>query len=607
MDSGFCGVKLRIQKSYKHTKGAVPDDGVQAQFKLGSLKLLNGHPPAEFWDFIVSHSCHRISFFPFEQRAIFFIILTSDKPPSNLRTVSKNQLELNKWSTLLEPTESRKKTTEDVTFEAPFIQSETSVTQSAASVIQSGTSVILSGAKELVSNDETPEVLTVSLLNQLIKGQIENEFKSIWLQGEISNFKAHTSGHYYFSLKDDKSQISAVMFKGFNARLKFRPDSGMEVLVRGRVTVYEPRGNYQIFCETMEPVGAGALQKAYEQLKNKLHMEGLFNQEHKQKLPLLPKHIGVVTSPTGAAIQDILNVLGRRYRSGKITVIPARVQGEGSGEEVVRGIELANRMGGFDVLIVGRGGGSIEDLWCFNEEKVARAIFASRIPIISAVGHEIDFTIADFVADVRAPTPSAAAELVAKSANELSEKIHYLQTRLQQKWQYRMSQWMSQLQTLQSQLVDPKRKLQDLILRCDELQQRMVLSWQRQVRDLKMQVRLAREQLKSPKVHIASLRQKVQNLFRNLQKESKHVIQTRQQKLQARMSVLDSVSPLRVVNRGYALVFENDKIIKNPKQVQKNQDLFVQLAEGALLVTVVSEAPSRIKNTEESLWTSKKN
>ncbi len=511
-------------------------------------------------------------------------------------------MQFNKWSTLLEPSpqELRKKNLE-ASVPTESEEDHPTATKSSAPVIQSE-------AKDLTMSDtDTPEVLTVTHLNQLIKGQIENEFKSIWLQGEISNFKAHTSGHYYFSLKDNKSQISAVMFKGFNARLKFRPDSGMEVLVRGRVTVYEPRGNYQIFCESMEPVGAGALQKAFEQLKNKLQLEGLFSAEHKQKLPLLPKHIGVVTSPTGAAIQDILNVLGRRYRSGRITVIPARVQGEGSGDEVVRGIELANRLGGFDVLIVGRGGGSIEDMWCFNEEKVARAIFASQIPIISAVGHEIDFTIADFVADVRAPTPSAAAELVAKSANELSEKITYLQARLQQMWEYRLSQWMSQLQTLQSQLIDPKRKLQDLILRCDELQQRMVLSWQRQVRDLKMQVRLTREQLKSPKSHIEAQRQKVNNLFRNLQKEVKHTVQARMQKLREQMSVLDSVSPLRVVNRGYALIFENDKIVKNPQQVNKDQELFVQLAEGALRVSVLGEAESKMKKTEENLWTSKKN
>lgn len=483
----------------------------------------------------------------------------------------------NKWASLLEPSpqEMRKKTV-DVPLVAPTPE------------------------EPEVADAATPEVFSVSHLNQLIKEQIEGEFKSIWLQGEISNFKAHTSGHYYFSLKDEKSQISAVMFKGFNARLKFKPDSGMEVIVRGRVTVYEPRGNYQIFCESMEPVGAGALQRAYEQLKNKLQLEGLFNSEHKQKLPLLPKHIGVVTSPTGAAIQDILNILGRRYRGGKITVIPARVQGEGAGDEVVRGIELANRLASMDVLIVGRGGGSIEDMWCFNEEKVARAIFASKIPIISAVGHEIDFTIADFVADVRAPTPSAAAELVAQSANELSEKILNCQKRLRQRWQYRLSQWQTQIHHLQSQLVDPKRRLEDLAIRCDELQQRLTLSWQRFLRDQKMQIRLMREKLKNPRTVIEARRQKVVNLHRQLQKEIQHSLHVRKKSMSSIFSILDSLSPLRVVSRGYALVFDKDQIIKNAQQTKKDQELVIQLAEGALRVSVVGPTESRFQKTEET-------
>jgi exodeoxyribonuclease VII large subunit len=483
----------------------------------------------------------------------------------------------NKWASLLEPSpqEMRKKTVEPPPASPAPVEPE-------------------------ATDATTPEVFSVSYLNQLIKEQIEGEFKSIWLQGEISNFKAHTSGHYYFSLKDEKSQISAVMFKGFNARLKFKPDSGMEVIVRGRVTVYEPRGNYQIFCESMEPVGAGALQRAYEQLKNKLQLEGLFNSEHKKKLPLLPKHIGVVTSPTGAAIQDILNILGRRYRGGRITVIPARVQGDGAGDEVVRGIELANRLDLFDVLIVGRGGGSIEDMWCFNEEKVARAIFASKIPIISAVGHEIDFTIADFVADVRAPTPSAAAELVAQSANELSEKILNFQKRLQQRWQYRLSQWQTQILHLQSQLVDPKRRLEDLVIRCDELQQRLTLSWQRFLRDQKMQIRLLRERLKNPRTVIEARRQKVVNLRRQLQKEIQHGLHVRKNSMSSIFSILDSLSPLRVVSRGYALVFDKDQIIKNAEQTKKDQELVIQLAEGALRVSVVGPTGSRFQKTEET-------
>jgi exodeoxyribonuclease VII large subunit len=477
-------------------------------------------------------------------------------------------MSFNKWSTLLEPGPEllRKK--------IPEPQPEP-----------------VSPAQEIFVEEKTaePTVLTVSNLNSLIKEQIEGEFKSIWLQGEISNFKAHTSGHYYFSLKDDKSQISAVMFKGFNGRLKFRPDSGMEVIVRGRVTVYEPRGNYQIFCETMEPVGAGALQRAYEQLKNKLQLEGLFAPEHKQALPLLPKSIGVVTSPTGAAIQDILNVLSRRYRSGKITVIPARVQGEGAADEVVRGIQLANAVGGFDVLIVGRGGGSIEDMWCFNEERVARAIFASKIPIISAVGHEIDFTIADFVADVRAPTPSAAAEIVAKSAGELSEKIRSFRKNLLQRFQFTLSQHQSRLHRLQGQLVDPKRRLQDLAIRCDELQQRMVMGWQRYVRDQRMQVRLLREKMKSPRVVLTARRQRLSYLQQTLQKEVGFRLQNQKSQLANIVSILDSLSPLKVLGRGYALVFSDEKIIKESNQVNINQELDVRFSNGAVRVKVIKK------------------
>jgi exodeoxyribonuclease VII large subunit len=341
------------------------------------------------------------------------------------------------------------------------------------------------------------------------------------------------------------------------------------------------------------------LQRAYEQLKSKLQMEGLFNPEHKQKIPLLPKSIGVVTSPTGAAIQDILNILGRRYRSGKITVIPARVQGDGAAQEVVRGIQLANSLGGFDVLIVGRGGGSIEDMWCFNEEIVARAIFASKIPIISAVGHEIDFTIADFVADVRAPTPSAAAELVAKSAVELEEKIRGLQNSLRKNIQHQLSLLQGKLNQLQSQLVDPKRRLQDLAIRCDELQQRLVLSWQRYLRDQKMQLRLLRQKIQSPKTNIESLRQRLLTATKQLKKETQQILVGHQQNLASAVSMLDSLSPLRVVGRGYALLFDGDQIIKSSKNVKKNQELDVQLAEGAVRVSVLGPATSKFEKIKE--------
>ncbi|MBY0315747.1 MAG: exodeoxyribonuclease VII large subunit [Bdellovibrionales bacterium] len=441
-------------------------------------------------------------------------------------------------------------------------------------------------AERIGQETAEPAVLTVTGLNTLIKKNIENEFPTIWLQGEISNFKPHTSGHYYFSLKDNKSQISAVMFKGFNSKLKFRPESGMEVIVRGRVTVYEPRGTYQIFCENMEPVGAGALQQAYEQLKAQLQKEGLFNPELKKKWPAFPQHIGIVTSPTGAAIQDMLNVLTRRYRAAQITVIPARVQGEGAAAEIARGIQLANRVKDIDVLIVGRGGGSIEDLWPFNEEIVARAIFASKIPIISAVGHEIDFTIADFVADHRAPTPSAAAEIVAQSVTETTERLRRQQRQLSHLMRQKLSEVSKYLINIQARLVDPKRRLEDLSLRCDELSHRLNLAMQQKLRERKMRVQLLRTRMPSPKDMVSAARDVLKRLQHQLVLQQKAMLSRARESVEQQMTLLDSLSPLKVLQRGYSVVFKNEKVIRSFKEVQPQDRLRVQLADGVLDVEV---------------------
>ena len=262
-------------------------------------------------------------------------------------------------------------------------------------------------------------VYSVEQLNRQIRQLIEGNLGTVWVRGELSNFKAHSSGHFYFSLKDAKSQLTAVMFRGHNSRLKFKPHDGLEVIVRGKVTVYEPRGNYQIVAEMMEPVGAGALQKAYEQLREKLKAEGLFDPKTKRPLPSLPKHVALVTSPTGAAIRDMLNILKRRNPMIEITLVPTNVQGATAAPQICEALKKAYRLPDLDAVIVGRGGGSIEDLWAFNDEALARVIKQSPVPIISAVGHEIDFTIADFVADLFAPTPSASAELVSKSVTYL--------------------------------------------------------------------------------------------------------------------------------------------------------------------------------------------
>lgn len=252
------------------------------------------------------------------------------------------------------------------------------------------------------TSEQKTDVFSVEQLNRLIRQTIEGNINTIWVRGEISNFKPHSSGHFYFSLKDKQSQIKAVMFRGYNSRLKFKPKDGTEVIVRGKISVYEPRGDYQIICEMMEPVGAGALQKAFEDLKLKLKSEGLFDPAKKRPIPLLPRHVAIVTSPTGAAIQDMLNVLSRRNRSVRITLVPTIVQGEAAAPQICEAMKKAFLLPDLDAVIVGRGGGSIEDMWCFNDENLARIIASSPVPVISAVGHEIDFTIADFVADLRA-------------------------------------------------------------------------------------------------------------------------------------------------------------------------------------------------------------
>ncbi|MCB0377962.1 MAG: exodeoxyribonuclease VII large subunit [Bdellovibrionales bacterium] len=437
-------------------------------------------------------------------------------------------------------------------------------------------------------SDLEPEVYSVSQINKLVKKQLEGNFNSIWIQGEISNFKAHTSGHHYFSLKDDKAQISAVMFKGFNSRLKFRPESGMEVIVKGRITVYEPRGSYQIFCESMEPVGAGALQKAFEQLKAKLQAEGLFEVSRKKALPTHPQRIGVVTSPTGAAIQDILNVLKRRSRRAQVFVIPARVQGAGSAQEVVSGIELANRWGQLDVLIVGRGGGSIEDLWSFNEEIVARAIVASHIPVISAVGHEVDFTISDFVADLRAPTPSAAAEVVAQSEEQLLEKLKFFTKSLRIGVYQLLENYRKQTQFLSRQLIDPRKYLQDCLLRCDDWTQRLLQTMGRQIQHKRMQIRLNQSRLISPEQILRELKKQAANLSKLLALAVQSQIKSSRHHWQQATGLLDSLSPLRVVDRGYGIVRKDQQLVADVSQLKQGDSVEVELRDGFFVSEIIN-------------------
>ena len=317
------------------------------------------------------------------------------------------------------------------------------------------------------------KILTVSRLTALIRGLLEENFERVWVEGEISNLAMPVSGHLYFTLKDAGAQLRCVMFRASARALKFKPKDGMGLVVRGRVSLFEPRGEYQLIVEYLEPQGIGALQLAFAQLKERLAREGLFGEDHKRPIPRLPQRIGVVTSVTGAAIHDILNVLERRFANVEVLIYPVKVQGEGAANEIAQAIKDFNRYGNIDVMIVGRGGGSMEDLWPFNEEVVARAIYHSRIPVISAVGHEVDYTIADFVADLRAPTPSAAAELVVKSKTELTAGLDTLSHRLRQGMRHCLADHRGRVQLLTRALTDPSMFLHHQAQRIDDLSERL--------------------------------------------------------------------------------------------------------------------------------------
>ncbi len=469
-----------------------------------------------------------------------------------------SKLDFTKPATPIRENSDDSVTTADATIRVPFEKLDSTAPPRVEKSVENSTSTAPGALAE-------PQVLSVGMLNKLIRRQLENEFSTVWLRGEISNFKAHPSGHYYFSLKDKDAQISAVMFRGYNSQLRFKPEDGMEVIVRGKITVYEPRGNYQIMCESMEPVGAGALQKAFEQLKRKLQAEGLFEQARKRPIPSVPKHIAIVTSPSGAAIRDMLNVLSRRYKAARITLVPCSVQGTRATAEIVKAIGLANQLSDVDVLIVGRGGGSIEDMWSFNEEPVARAIAASRVPVISAVGHEIDFTIADFVADLRAPTPSAAAELVAKNASELVSIIQRLEKNLAVGFYSKLGRLMDRVRTSHRLLIDPRRRIEDAILRCDDLIERLERSVLDAIDRTRVNLELIDERL------VTRLRRKVESA---------------KAKFVRAAAMLDGLSPLRVLDRGYALVTYQGRALTKSSDVAVGAEISIRLAEGEVAATV---------------------
>ncbi|MFM5587834.1 exodeoxyribonuclease VII large subunit [Aeromonas rivipollensis] len=441
------------------------------------------------------------------------------------------------------------------------------------------------------SQSRQQQIFTVTRLNSAVRMILEQDLGLVWLTGELSNLAMPSSGHWYFSLKDMSAQVRCAMFKGNNRRVPFRPQDGMQVLVQARVSLYEPRGDYQLIIESMQPAGDGMLALRFEELKRRLGAEGLFDEGRKRPLPREPRAVGLVTSATGAALHDMLTVLGRRAPDLPVFIYPTQVQGSAAIGQIVSAIALANRRAEVDVLIVGRGGGSLEDLWCFNEEAVARAIAHSAIPVVSAVGHEVDVTISDFAADLRAPTPSAAAELVAPDRSARAQRLVHLKQRLVQAISRRQTAARHGFVLLQKRLdhQDPKRRLEQQSQRLDELSGRL-----QQLLNLRLhqgERRLAnlelRLQARSPEKLLAAGKRRHQ-----LAQERLHTLMNKRQDLAAhRLAMLsarlDGISPLATLGRGYSITrTPSGEVISRATQVSPGQQLVTTLAEGALRVRV---------------------
>lgn len=400
----------------------------------------------------------------------------------------------------------------------------------------------------LVYSNMNEKILSVTDITRQIKGVLELGFTNIHVQGELSNCKLHSSGHLYFTLKDDLSQISGVMWRSRVQQLVFRPSDGMKIIARGNISVYEPRGSYQLDCLQLQPLGIGELQKAFEKLKQRLLQEGLFDDSRKRVLPMYPTKIGIITSPTGAAIHDIHSVLSRRMPSLEVILMPVKVQGIGAAEDIAQAIRDLNAYGDLDVIIVGRGGGSLEDLWAFNEEIVARSICDSKIPVISAVGHEVDFTICDFVADLRAPTPSAAAEIVVKDRTELIEYFRNIC--------YTMTNSMINMIGLQRQSIEY-----------------LIHSYS----------------FNRPQDMIKQRNQRVDDLIRRLGSSSHHILQTMFQTVREYRSRLNSLNPDRVLKRGYAIVRQNGVIVSNIAAAREETISEIIFYDGIISATIHSK------------------
>ncbi|MFT7410001.1 MAG: exodeoxyribonuclease VII large subunit [Oleispira sp.] len=433
------------------------------------------------------------------------------------------------------------------------------------------------------------DVFTVTQLNQRAKQLLEITFSSIKVEGEISNLSRPSSGHWYFTLKDKGAQVRCAMFRSRTAQVKFQPKEGDQIVVRGKVSLYENRGDYQLIVDAMKPTGEGQLQQAFIQLKQKLGAEGLFATESKQTLPSQIKRIAVITSPTGAAIHDILTVLKRRFPAIEVDIYPVQVQGKEAAQQIIWSINQANADGRVDVIIAGRGGGSIEDLWCFNDENLARTIFHSRLPVVSAVGHEVDFTIADFVADVRAPTPSAAAEMLSPDQKDYWQRLVVLTGQLEKsiKQQLQNKQW--QLQGAQRGLQHPGDKLAQYAQTLDMLELRMQQSQKNRLNAL--QKRLTNSQQKLQQQSPANTLQKFQTQLNYLQQRLtsgiNQTIINNKERLKQHALLLNAVSPLQTLSRGYAILqTESDVVIRDSHEVKKGDLVSARIGRGKLSLIV---------------------
>lgn len=434
-------------------------------------------------------------------------------------------------------------------------------------------------------------IFTVSRLNAEVRLLLENEMGIVWLVGEISNFSAPVSGHWYLTLKDSRAQVKCAMFRGNNRRVTFKPANGNQVLVKARLSLYEPRGDYQLIIESMQPEGDGRLQQEFEELKMKLAAEGLFAQTNKLPLPEHPKRVGIITSKTGAALYDILDVLKRRDPSLPVVIYPTMVQGDDAAIQIAQAIGRANSRNECDVLIVGRGGGSLEDLWCFNNEILARTIAASQIPIISAVGHEVDMTIADFVADVRAPTPSAAAELVSRDNSHKDQSLVAKQHKLASAMRYYLSQQKQQSAQLLHRLErqHPSYQLQRQSQQLDELDMRLRRAMQRFIdtRQQAVERKHHRLQLNSPVKHLAQQKSRLERVEHKLLDTMDRKLLTMRHQLAIAAEKLDTVSPLATLKRGYSITqTEQGKVVASADDVKTGDLLVTRLANGEIHSTV---------------------